>query len=236
MLQINKAQSIILGLCFTILIISKMYNIEMIFIISITFLFIILVEIFLPILREKKKYNIYIHITIFYLPLWIHVIKSPNVSLINKYTSHFFIIVLLILCFVLNLEFLKKVLTGRVLVANASITPRNFNVELYQFCLALISEEIYFRMFLTTVMESLGIYTILIEACLFVIMHIANRHASYIFSLGVFLKQFILAILLGIIYFTSNSLLLAIIGHLLFNLPYLLILIKRRNLKEFSFE
>lgn len=101
----------------------------------------------------------------------------------------------------------------------------------YSLILGAICEEIYFKwIIINTLKLYFGIGSIIISSYLFFLHHYLTKKFDK-FSKKDFYIQIIFSIITGGLYYTSNSVVLAIISHLTFNFPLIIFQIKRGIVK-----
>ena len=117
--------------------------------------------------------------------------------------------------------------------SNISMRPLEFANKMFSNILALVSEEIFFRMYLVNRLAGkVGICGVLISSLAFLIAHYLNRWANKMFNLKKYASVFLLGIILSIVYYISNSIIPCIILHLLYNSSDFIQLIKKLVIKK----
>lgn len=226
---IFKKQLISLFICILLLIILFSFRSKYLVVLSSSYLLIILGIIFIPILRKKYKYPVALHQILYGLPFFngLLFISSINIGILKIQIIPF----LLITLFSLGLLFFsrKEIITELTSIkSNVPITIRNFLISFFYILYSIISEEVYFRLFLIGYFKDyFGLFSVLISSIFFIHAHYINRWANIAFTKKAYFLQFLLSILIGVFFFYTDSLLLCIFSHLIFNSILWMPLVKR---------
>lgn len=190
---------------------------------------------FLPSLPRILKYPYCLHVFLFDIPLvlpfffvpweknlFISFSEKINVMIIS-------LVAVIILLFVGRRYYLSKVNSKFEMHLNFI----EYLVEIFRVFYQCVAEEICFRGFFVGYLRSeLGIWSIIVSAFLFVIMHYLNRWANKKFNIKIYICQFLLGIILGCSYYITQSLLIVIVCHLVFNSSEIIYLSKRMFKKQ----
>jgi len=91
-----------------------------------------------------------------------------------------------------------------------------------------VGEELFFRgVLLFWLNHYLGVISVFIVSVAFFLSHYLHWKAQHIFLLKSYLFQFILSIALGILFILTESLLVCIVAHIVFNFREMWVLLKR---------
>lgn len=184
--------------------------------IPLSYFFIVLTITFLPYIRSKFPYPLWLHNFIFNLPFWIPLVYINNCKVFHFSTTLY--LILFIICTLWTVYSLK---TKKVhfYITSTDKYEHYFNILYYTY--SLITEELYFRAFIISILQQYHIniaFIIIISSALFVFTHFINRWANITFNLKIYVLQFILSILSAIFYYYGKSILYCIILHFFFNI------------------
>ena len=194
-----------------------------------SYLLITLVTTFLPWIRSKINYPYILHNFLFILPFYLVLEHTQFIyTSINKESV---ISGLLGFIGVGLLLYSKKKEQIFALSSVESKIPLSKKDFIYKFTITLysiIGEEIWFRLFLIPVLiPYFGAYAILISSLCFVHIHYINRWANTIYSVKSYMNQFVLSLILSSVYFITSSFLIVLLLHILYDLIYFILLVKR---------
>lgn len=230
---IFKKQIIFLAIClfFVKFIDNRFYEIRNI---CIYFSVLIFGITFVPSLKKMKNYNDYIHMVIYYgfyiVPIFKHQINFSSSFDIN------IIVVSIIACLLIlltNFNHFKFYLSKNNKINNFPISLGSFIFFACDSLIGIIAEEYFFRSYLITSLKTaIGKNSILISSFSFVLIHYLNRWSNTMYNIKSYINHLILGLVLGMIFYYSNSLLAVIVGHFVFNSPEWIINIKRLFMKR----
>lgn len=89
----------------------------------------------------------------------------------------------------------------------------------------IIGEELYFRFILSELLYDSKLLFLLVSSILFIFCHVVSNPKMY--KKVDIVTQFTFSVISGILLIISGELIYSIVAHLLYNSPYLLVLIKR---------
>ena len=184
---------------------------------------------FIPSLPRHIKYPKWIHTIIYEIPF---IITAFFYIPINNHKTIDYVVVGIIslvatsiLLLIARKEYLKNITS---ITINMPISIKIFMIEVLRMIFQIFFEEVCFRrFFIGWIKQEYGIITILISSLLFTYTHFLNRWANVKFNKFIYGEQFILGLILGSAYYVSDSLLICIICHLVFNSSVLLNLVIR---------
>ena len=184
---------------------------------------------FIPSIRKIIKYPLWLHTLVFYFPLYLFPLVFGTVVYVQNSLVSVFMGFAIGTAFLLSKKFeLKDSLKGSKLHLYTKISLAQFALILFTQIVSIISEELFFRNFLIEIMGSIiGIWSVLISALFFTLIHWLNRWSDKMFSLRSYCYHFLIGLSLGIYYYYTRSLLGCFFAHLIFNLPYLITSYKR---------
>lgn len=206
------------------------------------FLIIILTYTTLPIIRSYLKYTHHIHI---YIYAFVHILPVFFISIsainINNKLGIIYGISIGILLNITNYEYVKECFSDKNPRVLQPITVLSFCTLIFSFIFSVIIEEYFFRYFIIGHAAGyIGFYSIILSAALFVMGHFTGRWSRERFGFKSYVYHFVTGLLFGCIFFFYHSIYGCIIAHYLFNLPNLVIIVKRfknRNkVKAFTFD
>lgn len=227
---IMKKQVYALILLFIIILIGHINHINNNILLGLFLYFIVVLGItFIPSIPRIIKYPKFVQVFLYELPMWgpIHLVECRFWIEAKDFIFWFIIeiCIIFILIYMAKEEFLSSINNVRNKVP---ISGKDFCVEIFGAIFALISEEVFFRVFLVGYfVDIFGWKTILISSLLFTISHYLNRWANKLFTAKIYLFQFLFGFCVGWIYYVSESLVLICLGHFLFNISDIIILLKR---------
>ncbi|HEL1773399.1 CPBP family intramembrane metalloprotease [Streptococcus suis] len=96
---------------------------------------------------------------------------------------------------------------------------------IYSYIGAAICEELYFRMTIINFFTELGIYSIFISAIYFFLFHYTVEWGDQ-FKIRDSILQLLMGAVFALIYYLSRDIKLVMIGHLLYNIPHIYIMLK----------
>lgn len=86
------------------------------------------------------------------------------------------------------------------------------------YIVAIISEEIYFRYFIITLVNDINEFAIILfSAGIFVLVNYLNRWANVMFTKKNYLFIFFVGLILGWVYYRTSSIVYCIILHVIYN-------------------
>lgn len=170
---------------------------------------------------------------LYYLPFYVFII--PLVFYHNRQQFDFCSIVFgtTVVCILLCLNRKEIAQITNSLESKRPIAKDKFVVRLFTNLVPIISEEILFRGFWIssngTCAESSVVLT---SALLFVYAHFINRWANVMYKIKNYIMQFLLGLILAIVFVQTRSLLACCFMHFLYNISDFILLIKRYRAKE----
>lgn len=198
---------------------------------------------FLPLLRQKFSYSYWIQVVFFGIPMILPSIlfrlKVPFfvfggvTNIFNLLICSFLMVIVL---FIIHYSDYRRKLSNPYLKTEISIKSAILNITgmLY----SIFSEELYFRFFLIGKLEEDSMYTIIfilfISSILFVTAHYLNKWAETMFTYRNYLSQFIFSIFAGYLFIVTDSLFYPILLHTVYNLPEIILLLKKINSKKYN--
>lgn len=197
-------------------------------------LFVTLFITFLPYIYSSLKYPLWLHFILYNLPMfWVFpFVNKKNVVNIERFVYVFFItLCLMIIILLLSLKELKISICSKE--TKIPLNEKYFYIEIIKFTYSVVSEEFFFRLFLITFLhQHYGLLSIPLSACIFVYLHYINRWSNKMFSIKSYIMQFLFSLIVGFAFIYTNSIVLCIIFHSIFNCSELIIIVKRFRLKE----
>lgn len=197
--------------------------------VSMLYLFVVSFITFVPCLPKYIKYPLSIHYILYYLPMILPAFLIKQVTTIN-YNAKYILygIFLSIVLIFTNLKHIKKTISGSNIMIFMPMNKNEFLMSIYLFFIALISEELFYRLVLISILKAeIGIYSILISTFVFWHSHYINRWANKMFNLRSYIYHVIVGLSFGALFYYTNSILSVIIGHAIFNSPQLVVNYKR---------
>ena len=204
--------------------------------ISILYLFVVLSITFTPGFRKILKYPYSLHYILYYSPMILPAVVN-NMVVNSDYQVKYMLygIGLGLFLFLTNFNYMKKSVSTSNIMLMVPMEKKRFFMSIYQFFIALISEELFFRLTLIGLLKvDIEIYSIFLSSIVFCHAHYINRWASKIFNLKSYIYHIIIGLSLGGMYYYTNSILSAIIAHAIFNLPQLIVNYKRYRKKNIA--
>lgn len=195
----------------------------------------LLVYTFAPVIREKLRYPLLIHTMIFISPylvpfIFVHYNNIPANNLQGLILGVIISSVLLLS----NFKHIRQQFSPSNYLLSFGIDRSEFYNSLISISISIIVEELFFRYLMISLLsQAIGVYAIFISAILFTHSHYINRWANVKFNLRSYIYQFVIGILLGMLFYYQKSIVGCIVSHFIFNLPTYIILLKRfRNTNE----
>lgn len=199
-----------------------------------TYLIFILSMVIIPIIRNYVKYPHWMHSIFYYFPLYMSPILFKTINFTNFKNEKIYIgLIIGIVMLLSKYDEVKKAITGERVYSLKKISKYEFIVMTSGYLMAVVSEELYFRVFIIEVINSsIGLYSIVLSSILFVFSHWMNRWADKMFSLKSYCYHALIGIVLATYYYYFTSVLGCIIAHIIFNLPAFLIAYKQMRKEE----
>lgn len=185
----------------------------------VTWFIAVFIEVFEPNAYKMLRYNEVLHVMLFSSPLFVcglYVICTlPDTSVSRNWPVTGIVLVMLTLLCIYNNRGLKDTTK---LVSQFGIGKRRFLVEITRVIVPIISEEFYFRLFISFAMDDKRVVDIIaVETFLFVLYHLANRWNHAVLNIAKVFEIIGLSMLLGILYSSYHSIVLCIVWHALFD-------------------
>lgn len=189
---------------------------------------------FSPLIYKLIKMPIWLHSCIYYFPMYIAAcFVRGKLFRVDFKSVVSYIIAIILISFILLWNRMEYIEAIHGFYSNISMRPLEFANKMFSNILALVSEEIFFRMYLVNRLAGkVGICGVLISSLAFLIAHYLNRWANKMFNLKKYASVFLLGIILSIVYYISNSIIPCIILHLLYNSSDFIQLIKKLVIKK----
>lgn len=174
----------------------------------------------------KKTFLFYLPFYVFILPLaFYHNRQQFDLSSIVFGTAAVCILLLL------NRKEIAQIINS--LESKRPIAKDKFVVKFIMCLVPIISEEILFRGFWITSNSAYSeSFAVLTSALLFVYAHFINRWANVMYRIKNYIMQFILGLILAIVFVQTRSLITCCYLHFLYNISDFILLIKRYRAKE----
>lgn len=196
------------------------------------FLIFILGLTFFPSIRGFKYSRVIRHTLFFVPPLLPLLGYQLGIGKGDHILSIFLGIIFGLLLVVGNLNYIKEFLSNSPLMF-VRIRKNEFYFESFKIVIAVIVEEVFFRLFIFSMLrDEIGIMIVLISSLLFVWAHYLNRWANIKFGLKSYIFQFLVGVVSGIVYYVTTSIVGCILVHLMFNGYMILALYNRTKLKK----
>lgn len=163
-------------------------------------------------------------------------IKTYNLLYIPQFLNGIYLGILIgIGLLIFNFNTFKKLLSRENTLLLFSLQKKYFYLDILIMLFALISEEIFFRLY---IISEFGKEGILISSILFSFTHYLNANSNESFNLKNYVQFFIFGMITSILFFLTKNIYSCIIVHFIYNLPYMIVKYKRTkiNLEEFSFD
>ncbi len=120
-----------------------------------------------------------------------------------------------------RLEELKDLLNQDFMLFEGKSTPVTGALQVYNQLLAISSEEIFFRFYIVSQLKDLlGLGSVFVSTVLFVLAHYLTPWGSQL-SKKDLATQTILSIFWGGLYILTDNLIYSLLGHLVFNSPFI---------------
>lgn len=198
-----------------------------------TVLLITLDETFAPFILKRFHFTDALDAIFYYLAFYYHIVY---IRLFNVKANYNILIILVTLIAVVTLVLVnfkdyKTMITG--IHSKIPIKVSQYISIVISNLIAIVAEEILFRMFLLNLCVTMKpALAIILSSLVFTFSHYVNRWANVIFKLKNYFFIFILGIVLAIAYIYTKSLLLCIILHFVYNSSDFLSLTRRVFRKE----
>ena len=190
-------------------------------------------ETFMPYILMRFRFIEAIDALFYYFPFYYHIIYIEQFEIHTHYKMPIILVIVCatILLLLINFKDYKKaIVMGSI---KHPLSKSKFISILLSYLMALVSEEIVFRMMILNI--SIGfnrIVAVLISTTLFTFSHYINRWANVIYKIKNYIYIFLLGVLLALLYIYTKSLFLCIIVHMIYNSSDYIILVKRLLKKE----
>lgn len=188
---------------------------------------------FVPLVKKNLKYPKWIHSLVYYFPMLIPAFIYKFNTLANTkmplcyVVENVFVSIFVIL---LNIRQFRNNINDNI--SKVPISSIDFFLEIKDYLIAVISEEIFFRYFLINILSKYGILSVVLSSIMFVHAHYVNRWAKKMFDIKSYISLFILGVGWGLIYYKTNFIFGSIIGHIVYNISEIVVLLKRTRIKE----
>lgn len=196
--------------------------------VSMLYLFVVSSITFVPSLRKHFNYPLPVHYGLYYLPMILPTffLKEVQINYSLKYTLYG--VILSVVLSLTNYKHTRKIISGSNIMTLMSMEKKEFLMSIYLFFIALISEELFYRQVLISVLKvEIGVYSILASTFVFWHSHYINRWANKMFNIRSYIYHLIVGLSFGALFYYTNSILSVIIGHAIFNSPQLVVNYKR---------
>lgn len=198
-----------------------------------SFFVVLLFVTFSPIILRRFKLPESIHSFFYYMGFYIFGLYYINREI---YVSYDLVVLgeaifLIIIMLFFNRKEYKKSING--IYSQIPISYVEYLNLLISHVLAIISEEIYFRYFIIDLGHERNEITIIFfSASIFVLVHYLNRWANVMFTKKNYFFIFLLGLILGWIYYKTNSIVYCIFLHAIYNSSDLILLTKKVIVKN----
>lgn len=183
------------------------------------------------ILSSNSTYSYIIKKNIYLLSLIIPLFFNYKIYFITSMYSFVMWTIICTVCSILLL--IPKIRLYRIYLSNFMISRTqetekiDIAINIFTLLFTPFFEEYFYRNFIISMsMASLGGYSILLSAYLFIIHHFKVRWSSQ-YTKYDYLIQLIFGICSGAVYYFSHSIVPCIVGHYIYNMPILILEIKK---------
>jgi len=181
-------------------------------------------------LLKKTKFDYYQTHIIFYFPLFLMGMLNTDRSALKTVNFQVIIGTILLSSFI---TFLFNLLdTKNVTVCVSQLDNKNFLYRILLIIYYVISEELFFRVYILTELSFIGnYYSIMITSILFVFLHIFSSRSNLRYKWYSYAAQLIMSIIWCALMVYTENIIYSIISHLIFNfsLFYELYVLKKYN-------
>lgn len=204
-------------------------------IILLHYLVLVLFLTFCPYFRSKLSYSYRLQVILLGLPLYSPIFFYKIGNFLGDFDFKWLFLgilgVLVILLFFHHRELANHKNNISTLL---KISEREALFSLFEFFYYVLGEEIFYRYFIFYFIETNfnTLTFLLVSSLIFVYSHYLNRWADVNFSIKNYISLFCLSVLLGFIYFKTQSLFLCVILHTIYNHSELVVIFKKYTLKE----
>ena len=206
-----------------------------------SFLLLVVVITFLPLLRQKINYSYWLQVILFGLPMllpsFLFQTKVISFAVANLKIFVIFLlslISLVVTLFLLHCKDYEMKLSSPIL--NLNITKREAFLTVLTMLYSIFAEEMYFRFFILGELQECNYYfkilVLIFSSFIFVSAHYLNRWATTMFTYRNYVSQFILSMLSGNIFLMTGSLFYPLLLHITYNLPEIFLIFKRLNYQQ----
>lgn len=190
---------------------------------------------FIPIVRMRWTYPIFLHRVIFLVPMYLGwlIFDHEHAPMLKVPSITVWLLAIVGVCVLLFAGRKELSIAFSSLNLSFSVSKVKAFQDIVIAILTVILEEFLFRFFLGSMFLFNNVFwTILIVNVLFLSAHYLNRWSTK-FTARVYLLQLLLGISLSILYFVYQSFVLIVVIHFIFNvsqwLPIIIRLIKKNN-------
>lgn len=186
-----------------------------------------------PLLKQKIQYNLIVQRFLLISSLFYSLLFIDDTFIFGNFKNPEFFLGGLFAVLVMLLSKRHSIKGTLKTEVFASIDRKTFFLELIVFLVSIVGEELFFRVYTISFFKTqIGWFSIIISSGFFVLSHYLNRWSSNIFTLKSYIYQFILAMVLGTVYYYSTNFLYVISLHILYNFSFLVVIIKKLKYKN----
>lgn len=143
------------------------------------------------------------------------IVKADNA---NNLLSIFIGLIIGCVLSLFNIKQFKSAILKKTLKSKVSLNFKQKIITIFEMLLTPILEEVIFRIILISwLFVDFGYISIVISSILFVLFHYFQEKSKYFYNLKIYLFQFLLSMILGYLYISTNSILGCIVAHFIFN-------------------
>lgn len=197
------------------------------------YFFVVLFITFVPSVRKRYSYSLYIHLAIYYLPLILPVLLPLNWSVKTSVLDAVYGVVVGLVLLAFKYKDVFKAISSDNVMSKSPLSFKELLLDLYHNILAVVAEEVFFRMVIIGFLAGeFGVVSVLISSLLFLHSRYINRWANVMFNFKSYVYHLVLGLCLGLLYYYSKSLMLVMIAHLIFNSPDMAVSILRYRTRD----
>ncbi|ARP44578.1 hypothetical protein GTHT12_03709 (plasmid) [Geobacillus thermodenitrificans] len=133
----------------------------------------------------------------------------------------FLMIILILLLLGIQYKRIRPLFDKDIIAFLPRINKYEFGYSLFTAYGSAIFQELFYRGFVLSItLPTLGYYSVLISALLFVSDHFGNRHAAKNFEIQDYIYHFVLSIILGLTFISTGKWEICALGHAIYNTIY----------------
>lgn len=181
-------------------------------------------------LKSSQLIQSFIRITFYFLHLAIFSLllysKYLQLEMQVNYLSLIILSLIILIHIYINFRiFLFTMSDNYIAALPVKYSKSHIILLIYNYIGAAICEELYFRMTIISLFSELGIYSILISAVYFFLFHYTVEWGNQ-FKVRDSILQLLMGAIFALIYYLSKDIKLVMVGHLLYNIPHIYIMLK----------